>query len=252
MPEALDLLGWAVVIVGALAAGFVSGFAGFGTGLVAAGFWYFALPAAMVPPLVAIASVAAQMVGMIHVRAAFDRGRAGPYLVAGALGVPLGVLALSLASPSALRVSVGLFLVAYPVFQLLAAGRFGVPSWGGRRADGAIGFLGGVLGGYAGLSGAPIVVWLQLRGGPSAGQRAVYQPFNLIVLALAGVVMAIGGQIDRATAAVGALIVPATLISAWIGARLYAGVGEAAFRRVVLALLMISGAALLIQTLFRA
>jgi uncharacterized membrane protein YfcA len=67
----LDLSTLAIVIVGALVAGFTTGFAGFWTGLVASGLWFHALPAAMVPPLIALASVTAQIVGLITVRKAF-------------------------------------------------------------------------------------------------------------------------------------------------------------------------------------
>lgn len=41
----LDLATGAVVIAGALVAGFLTGLAGFGTALVASGFWFYALPA---------------------------------------------------------------------------------------------------------------------------------------------------------------------------------------------------------------
>jgi uncharacterized membrane protein YfcA len=51
-----------IVLLGALAARFTTGFAGFGTGLVASGLWFHPLPASMVPPLVALASVAAQSI----------------------------------------------------------------------------------------------------------------------------------------------------------------------------------------------
>ena len=74
----LDFPTLVIVIAGALLAGFTTGFAGFGTGLVASGIWFHALPAAMVPPLVALASVAAQMVGLVTVRKAFDWPRARP------------------------------------------------------------------------------------------------------------------------------------------------------------------------------
>ena len=67
----LDVQTLAIVVIGALVAGFTTGFAGFGTGLVASGLWFHALPAAMVPPLVALASVAAQLVGLVTVRKSF-------------------------------------------------------------------------------------------------------------------------------------------------------------------------------------
>ena len=74
-----DLATVAIVVAGALVAGFTTGFAGFGTGLVASGFWFHVLPAAMVPPLVALASVAGQIVGVVTVRKAFDWARLRPF-----------------------------------------------------------------------------------------------------------------------------------------------------------------------------
>src|SRR3546814_498750 len=80
----------AFLLLGALAAGFVTGFAGFGTGLVASGFWFHVLPAALVPPMVVIASVTAQLISLAGLRPKFDWPRAAPFLIGGALGVPLG------------------------------------------------------------------------------------------------------------------------------------------------------------------
>src|SRR6202030_3143780 len=95
----LDLATIVIVLVGALVAGFTTGCAGFGTGLVASGLWFHALPAAMVPPLVALASVAGQIVGFVTVRNAADWTRAMPFLIGGAVGIPLGVAALAAVSP---------------------------------------------------------------------------------------------------------------------------------------------------------
>lgn len=237
----------AIVLLGAFVAGFTTGFAGFGTGLVSSGLWYHALPASMVPPLVALASVAAQLVGLAAVRSAFAWRRALPYLLGGAAGVPVGVLLLRYASPGTLRLSVGVFLIAYSAYQLFASGRVRIGDWGGRRADAAIGAGGGILGGFAGLSGPIPVMWLQMRGGLSADQRAAYQPFNLVVLGMASGGMALGGAIDRGVLVIAALCLPLTLLGAWLGARLYGYVSEQTFRRIVLGLLLASGTILTIQ-----
>ena len=248
IPEPASL---AFVLLGALVAGFTTGFAGFGTGLVASGLWFHALPAPLVPPLVALAAVAAQLVGLVTVRRSFEWGRAAPFLLGGALGVPFGVAALSLASPDTLRLSVGLFLAGYAGFQLFGFARRSARklgnNWGGRAADGTVGIAGGFLGGFAGLSGALPLVWLQMRGGPSARQRATYQPFNLIVLSLASLGMAISGALDARVLTIAALCLPVTLAGAWLGARLYTGVSEATFRRIVLVLLLGSGVILVAQ-----
>jgi uncharacterized membrane protein YfcA len=117
--SSVDLSTLSIVLVGAAVAGFTTGFAGFGTGLVASGLWFHALPPAMVPPLVALSSVAAQTIGLITVRKAFDWTQAMPYLVGGVIGVPLGVGTLAAASPFLLRISVGVFLIVHAAYQLV-------------------------------------------------------------------------------------------------------------------------------------
>ena len=245
----LDFPALAMVLAGALVAGFTTGFAGFGTALVASGLWFHALPPAMVPPLAVLASVMGQIVGLMTVRRAFDWTRTLPYLIGGALGVPLGVVALAAVSPFLLRVSIGIFLVAYPAHLLLHRRAWQIGTWGGKTADGIVGLGGGFLGGFAGLSGPLPLIWLQLRGGAPDAQRATYQPFNLIVLALAGIGMSVSGQVTSPVLWMALLCLPATLIGAWLGARIYVGVSPRAFQRVILGLLFLSGCILIVQAI---
>lgn len=237
----LDVPTLLIVVAASVLAGFTTGFAGFGTGLVASGLWFHALPASMVPPMVALNSVAAQIVGLVRVRKAFDWSQTAPYLAGGAVGVPLGVVTLTAVSPLLLRLFVGVFLVAYPAYQLLHRRRGEIGQWGGKVADGAIGIGGGFLGGFAGLSAPLPLIWLQLRGGETDRQRATYQPFNLIVLALASIGMAISGQLSLQVLRISLLCLPATLIAAWLGTRIYLGVSAQVFQRIVLTLLLVSG-----------
>jgi uncharacterized protein len=246
---ALDFPLLALVMVAALVAGFITGFAGFGTGLVASGLWLQALPAAFVPPLVALNSVAAQIVGLIMVRTAFDWSHARPYLIGGVIGVPLGVAALAGASPFVLKTSIGAFLITYATYQLIQRRERLIGSWGGKAADGMIGMGGGFLGGFAGLSGPLPLIWLQLRGGGSDAQRATYQPFNAVVLTLASLGMSISGQITPRLLWIAFLCLPPTLLGAWLGARAYVGVSAQTFQRVVLCLLLVSGCILIGQAL---
>src|SRR6185312_5676208 len=111
--------------------------------------------------------------------------------------------------------------------------------------DRAVGIVGGFLGGFAGLSAPAPLVWLQLRGGDSNSQRAIYQPFNLIVLTFASAAMAVGGQIGAPLVSIALVCLPATMVGAWIGARVYVGVSPKTFQRLVLCLLLASGCILL-------
>jgi hypothetical protein len=239
----------AIVIAGALLAGFTTGFAGFGTGLVASGLWFHALPAAWVPPLVALSSVAAQIVGLVAVRKSFDWKRTAPYVAGSLIGLPLGVAALAATSPLHIRTAVGAFLIAYALYQLLLPHTAGIAEWGGRAADAIVGAGGGFLGGFAGLSAPLPLVWLRLRGWESGTQRAIYQPFNLVVLGLASLGMALAGQITWPVLRIAILCLPATVAGAWLGARVYIGVSALTFQRVVLCLLLLSGCILIAQAI---
>lgn len=242
-PDTAALL---VTLAGALLAGFTTGFAGFGTGLVASGLWYYALPAAMVPPLVAMTSVAGQLVGLWTFRRALQLRSLGPYLGGAFFGIPAGVALLAIAAPDLLKLLIGLFLLSYALIQLSGVLRHKIGGWGGWRADFVIGVGGGLLGGFAGLSGPIPTVWLQLRGGPTLEQRAIYQPFNLIVLALSVGAMAFAGAIDQRLLLITGCCIPLTLTGAWLGVQLYSRVSDAVFRTVILLLLGISGAGLIL------
>ena len=245
----LDATALILVCFGALLAGFTTGLTGFGTGLVASGVWFHVLPPGVVPPLVALSSVAAQLIGLIAVRKAFDWRRAWPFLAGGAAGVPVGVATLSVVSPLLLRTVIGAFLLAYASIELFGRARSGFHSLRSRPADGCIGLGGGFLGGFAGLSGPLPLIWLQLtdRHATADAHRAIYQPFNLVILALAGIGMAIAGQVTADVLLIAALCLPATLLGSWIGARLYKRVSAERFRRLVLGLLLLSGAILIVQ-----
>ena len=71
----------------------------------------------------------------------------------------------------------------------------------------------------------------------------------MVVLGLAALGMTVTGALDAQVLAVAAICLPATLTSAWLGARAYGSVSEAAFQRIVLTLLLVSGAGLIVQAL---
>ncbi len=166
--------------------------------------------------------------------------RLWPFLLGGFLGVPLGVAALGAVEVTAFRAVVGVFLIAYAGF-MLAARSLPLVAWGGRAADGAVGFAGGVMGGIAGLSGPLPTIWCGLRGWTKDEQRGVYQPFNLAVLGFALGVYALEGVVTAQVAELTLICLPATLLGAWLGLRSYGRIDERQFRGLVLWLLLASG-----------
>ncbi len=236
------------VLAGALLAGFVSGLAGFGSGLVALGLWLHVIDPVLAAPLVVICAVVAHVQSLITVRRGFSFARLWPFLLGGLPGVPLGVLALDRIEAPQFRAAVGVFLVLYAAAMLLS-GRMPVVNWGGRLADAAVGFGGGVLGGAAGLSGPLPTIWCGLKGWSKDAQRAVFQGFNLTILAWVLASYTLQGVLTAEVGRLALVCLPGTLLGAWLGARTYGRIDERQFRLLVLWLLLASGVTLTVANL---
>src|SRR6187401_2390045 len=100
---------------GALAGGFVSGLAGFGTALMALGIWLYVLPPSLAVPLVLICSVLAQTATFPSIWRSIDFTLVWPFLIGGLAGVPLGTMLIAQADPNVFKLSVGVLLLIFPV-----------------------------------------------------------------------------------------------------------------------------------------
>lgn len=237
------------LILGALTAGFVNGFAGFGTALVASGFWFLFLPAEIVPALIIVCAVAGQLVGLWNL-SGYLNWRKSSYLVSGGVfGVPIGAGLLTILDPEIVKTIIGVFLVIYAALQFKGLPKLiRQPHQDGLR-DRCVGFVGGIFGGFAGLSGPFPLVWFQLNRLAAAEQRARYQPFNLLILVLAAIAMAFIGRLDAELMSFAAVAVPFSLIGAAIGVRVFLEISEQVFQRAVLTLLFASGGLIIGQTM---
>ena len=104
-----------VLILGALAGGFVSGLAGFGTALMALGIWLYVLPPSVAVPLVLICSIMAQTSTLPSIWRSIDFTLVWPFLIGGLAGVPLGHLAdRARRSAASSNSSVGVLLLIFP------------------------------------------------------------------------------------------------------------------------------------------
>lgn len=239
------------VAAGALAAGFISGLTGFGTGLTALGIWLHFLTPQVAVPLVTGCSVVAQVVSLISIRPSLNLRRLGMFIPAGLIGVPLGAYLLIFVRPEPFKVAAGIFLVMICMAFLVAGRRirFRVEK---RAADAGVGFAGGVLGGFSGLSGVLPVLWAVLQGWPKDEQRALNQPYNLVILLFAFAAQGIAGLFTSEFLTVFALCIPATVIGNIAGVAAYRRTDDAIFRKIVLTVLTLSGVVLILSNIGKA
>ena len=235
---------YALLLFGALAGGFVSGLAGFGTALMALGIWLYVLPPPVAVSLVLICSIVAQTSTMPSIWRSIDFALVWPFLVGGVAGVPFGSMLVDHAEPRLFKLAVGVVLLVFPTALYFQRKPMAL-SFGGRAADAMIGFAGGVLGGLAGLSGPIPILWASVRGWGKDERRGIFQVFNWTILTAALCIQAGTGFITKEVMWLTLLVLPATIGGAWLGARAYHVLSDGNFRDVVLGLLFLSGVALI-------
>lgn len=229
-------------------AAFVSGLSGFAFALVAAGVIYHLRPPAEATALILASSFIAQVLSLARLRYRVEWRDLWPFLLGGILGVPLGSLSLAWLDPRDVRLGVGLFLVAYALYAFRLSATH-VSPLAGRRTDFAVGFLSGVLGGLAGLSGALMTAWCLMRGWAPARQRAVFQSFILVMQAYGLGSAAIFVGLSSHLAIDILLTAPVMVAGVFLGLWLFLKLDGARFRRLVLWLLLALGAALMMGEL---
>lgn len=240
----------AIVALGAAVAGFVQGLSGFAFGLVAMSFWAWALEPALAAALTVFGGLTGQVIAAISVRRGFDIKLLAPFLLGGFAGIPVGAMVLPLLDVRLFKTVLGAVLVIWCPLMLFARHLPRITA-GGRAADAAAGLVGGVMGGIGGFTGVVPTLWCTLRGMEKDRQRSVIQNFNLATLAFAMATYMVTGIVTTAMLPMFAIVAPALLIPTLIGTRIYIGLSEATFRKIVLAALTASGVALLASSLPR-
>jgi uncharacterized protein len=227
---------------GSAAGGFINGLAGFGTALFALGFWLQILPPTEAVSMVVIMSVVSGLQGVALVRDSIREHpvRLSRFVVPGLIGIPLGVKLLAIASPLTIKLTVATFLLAYGGFILLRRDlpRLSRPQ---PAIDCVVGFMGGILGGAASLSGVLPTIWCTLQPWTKAQQRAVMQPFNVVILAIAAAAYAISGYYSSQSIPLILIALPITLISAQGGIWAFKQLSDDQFRRLLVSLMFVSG-----------
>ncbi len=236
-----------IIIVGAAAAGFVQGLSGFAFAMCAMAFWAWTLDPQLAAVVVVGCSVVGQAITIVAARRGFNLKRTLPFIVGGVLGVPVGVTILPLVDQITFRAIVGGLLAMFCPAMLAFGGR---AHFAKERpaANSGIGFIGGVLGGIGGFTGAVPTLWASLQAWTKDEQRAIIQWFNITMHVVTITGYGISGLITVERSKWLLVAIPAMVIPSLLGAKLYTKISDVAFRRLILIILSATGIALLISS----
>jgi uncharacterized protein len=242
---------WALLLGGAVVAGFVQGLSGFAFSMVSMSIWVWGLDPKLAAVMAVFGSLVGQVIGVFSVPRTLSLRELAPFLLGGLVGIPIGVVLLPQLDAAAFKFGLGLLLVTACPAMLFASKLPRVeirhPALA-RVADALAGVGGGFMGGLGGFTGVIPTLWCTLRGLHKAAQRAVVQNFNLAALAVTMAAYVATGAVTRPMWPLLPVVAAAVLVPSLIGARLYHRLSEQTFRRVVLGLLTLSGAVMLVSS----
>ena len=229
-------LNWAILAT--FAGGLMLGYTGWGGAMVA-----MPVLTILYGPVIALVIMAiGAMLLTAHLFPAAARQadwkRMTPILIAMAICVPIGNFFLFYLEPQLVRQIIG-WLIAGASLLILSGWRYKGPQ--GIGASATTGMISGVINGFIGLGGPPLVIYMLALNQPATIQRA-----NILVfMAITSIVVLgstfIGGGVTMEAGILGALAAPFQWAGGWLGAKLFFKLPAEVFKKFSLAALIVLG-----------
>ncbi len=231
----LSILEIAVAVVMLFAGSTVLSTVGFGIGMTTTPVLLLLLEPQTVVVVVNTVSLALFVLIIHQTRDHLSVRETTPLGVAGLLGVPVGVLILSEASASALRISItGLILL----LTLAVVFNFRGPIPRSNLVGPVVAFVVAVLLTSLGIGGPLMALFLLTRGWPPQAVRGSLALYFLAVEAAGVVGYGVAGLFTTERIALIAVVTLPVLLGFWLATRLLRGMNETVFRRAVIVVII--------------
>jgi uncharacterized membrane protein YfcA len=231
------------VVIGAIfLASAVSSIAGFAFSAVCGSIlFHLANDPVQIVQIMIVCSIANQTAMVCSLRRVIRWRELAPFLVGGAFGLPVGITVLLKLDRHVYTHALGVLLVVYGCYMLVRK-----PLVIRRQKmafDILAGVLGGITGGATGFPGAFVTIWCGFKGWSKERQRAMFQPFILIMqvaaLATISLLRHSSGKVGFEPADL--FCIPAALLGTAVGMALYKRLSDNHFARAVNLLMIVSG-----------
>jgi uncharacterized protein len=238
----------AVAALVVLAGYVVFGVTGFGASPITIPVLAHLLPLSLVLSVAAVLDLASGLALGLHTRRQADRHELLALVPFTLIGVALGVTLLVNLPRRATLLALGAFVCAYALYAILRPTPSRRPS---RGWVAPAGIAGGVLGALFGIGGPPYVVYLSGRVPDPAIRRATIAQMLVLSVGLRVVAFALAGLlVSRDVWLVVGLLLPAAGAGLWVGNHLHVRLPPVTLARAIGATLLVTGASLIIRTLY--
>jgi uncharacterized membrane protein YfcA len=239
-----DVATHVLLSVAVFAGAFVSSLAGFAFSAVAGAILLRIFQPMEAVPLMMACSIGVQAANLWALRRNIQWEGSLLLIIGGALGIPIAIYLLQNADTHALRIAFGIIVALYAGYMLFRPTLARGGPTASRRLTALIGFGGGLIGGLTAMPGAVPTIWCDMRGMPKNDQRGLVQPFIAIMQALALGLLLGRQSLSPKIVTDLAISLPALFAGSVLGIVAFRNVNEIGFRRIILVLLLLSGASL--------
>jgi len=229
---------WLLVSLIVFFAIFTQSLTGFGLALVSMPLLSALLGVQTAAPLVALFGLLAEVILLFYYREAVNVRVIWRLIVASMIGVPIGVLVIRSLDEAVLLTALGVIVAGYALYALL---KLRLPAVNGPVWAYGVGFVAGILGGAYNTAGPPVIVYGNCRGWRPDEFKGNLQGFFLLTGVIVLISHALNGNYNGEVLRYGLLAVPAVVAGLVAGLGLSKRVSAAAFRTIVLWLLLVLG-----------
>lgn len=205
---------------------------GFGESLVAVPLLILFIPVEVAVPLSVLMSVLIALVVVVQDHAHIHVSSAKWLIIFAVLGIPIGILILLYADELWLKIGLGMLIISYSLYALLAQKGLKLES-DNKVLLFACGFLSGIFGGAYGVNGPPLVVYGNIRGWGAKDFRATLQAYFLPASLLGIIGYFVKGLVTMEVFRYFLLCIPAIIPAVFIGRHLNRKLGDDTFFRYV-------------------
>lgn len=222
----------------AVLAGFIQGVSGFGAVLLSLPLLALFLDVKVVVPLMALSGFAITVYLLIYLWRHLLWRRIAPLFVGTVIGAPIGVLLLKQLPSQYLLAAIGVMLISYSLYGLLAK-----PYRRGIRSYWAyfFGFLAGCLGGAFTASGPPVIVYTSLQPWSKEEIKASLQGYFFTSGIVVILFQYMGGLMTNIVLKYFLISLPFIVVGAWVGHFFSGKIAEETYRRFIMILLGVLG-----------
>ncbi len=226
---------WAICSGAGFLAGCVRGFAGFGLSAVAIACLVLILPPVEMIPMFYVLEGAASLAMFRGGMRDADMSHAWPLAIGSFVGVPLGLLATTNASPDLSKLIAVLVILTLTILQFFRSMPTLLTSTPGRYA---VGTTAGIVTGLTSVGGMVVALYVLASRSPATQMLAALTTFLFIGMFTSLGHMLLYGMMTESAFARGAILSPITLAGVFLGIWAFKPSWQAYYRRFCLMLLI--------------